>query len=123
MIQTTNYNLSKPELTDTVGVSIPALSADMDIIDTQIKGLANTALLAGNGYFKDKTTGFIIQWGNLTITSSNGSRVTFPIAFPTEVLQIVTSQQDGGGNVINTIGKTGFNIGMIGKSAWFAIGH
>jgi len=120
---TTNYKIPTPEMTDTVGVTIPALKTAFTTIDTQIKSMANTALLSGNGYFQDKTTGFIIEWGNLTVNSGGGSRVTFPLAFPVAVLQIVTSQQDGGGNVINTISKAGFNIGMAGKSSWFAIGH
>ena len=41
MLHTTNYNLSKPELTDTVGISIPALSGNMDLIEAQFLLMAN----------------------------------------------------------------------------------
>ena len=44
MTNTTNYNLSKPALADTVGVSIPALSANMDIIDAQLAAIQNQTI-------------------------------------------------------------------------------
>ena len=42
MQETTNYNLSKPELTDSVGVSIPAYAENADIIDAALKDLEDT---------------------------------------------------------------------------------
>jgi len=39
MQQTTNYNLKKPGMTDTVAASIPAYADNLDDIDTLIKGL------------------------------------------------------------------------------------
>ena len=39
MQQTTNYNLKKPGMTDTVADSIPAYADNLDDIDTLIKGL------------------------------------------------------------------------------------
>ena len=39
--QTTHYNLTKPEMSDTVGADIPALAANFEIIDTQLYN-ANT---------------------------------------------------------------------------------
>lgn len=32
--QTTHYNLTKPEMSDTVGADIPALAANFEMIDT-----------------------------------------------------------------------------------------
>ena len=40
MKTTANFLLNKPELTDSVGVTIPALSANCDIIDAQMHKLA-----------------------------------------------------------------------------------
>lgn len=47
--------------------------------------LTNTILKNGNGYWKDKETGFIIQWGSLTMTANQATTVTLPIAFPNAI--------------------------------------
>ncbi|EIL0034942.1 hypothetical protein LK549_002643 [Salmonella enterica] len=42
---------------------------------------ANIIYLAQNGWFKDSSTGFLIQWGEV-IRAGNGTWVNFPVAFP-----------------------------------------
>ncbi|MGL4938662.1 gp53-like domain-containing protein, partial [Shewanella sp.] len=43
--------------------------------------VTNTLQKAANGYFKDKETGFIIQWGSLSLAANAVSTVTLPVAF------------------------------------------
>lgn len=43
--------------------------------------MTNTLQKAANGYFKDKETGFIIQWGSISLAANTVSTVTLPIAF------------------------------------------
>jgi hypothetical protein len=43
----------------------------------------NTASLAGDGWFKDTSTGMIIQWGTISNTTSSTTNQSFNIAFPT----------------------------------------
>lgn len=123
MKTTTNYNLNEPETSDTVGVTIPALTANMASIDTLIKNNVNTGTASSNGYIKDKSTGIITQWGNILVNTGGGSHVVFAIPFPTNVFMIMTSNGEGNGNVRNTVTLAGFNIGMAGQSSWIAIGN
>jgi len=74
MITTTNYGLSKPELTDKVGATILALANNFGTLD----GLDNitSKVLDYNGYIAFKS-GLIIQWGRNTVPSGAGVHVTF----------------------------------------------
>ena len=61
MQQTTNYNLKKPGMTDTVADSIPAYADNLDDIDTLIKGLDDDKVdkevgkgLSANDYTTDE---------------------------------------------------------------------
>ena len=123
MKKTTNYNLNEPETSDTVGVTIPALATNMVSIDTLIKSSANTALLATNGYFKDATTGFTLQWGSLTVNTGGGSHVTFSTPFAVALYSVVATNWGGTATVINTASLSGFNIGMVGITKWIAVGR
>ncbi len=84
---------------------------------------------ASNGYVK-LSNGLILQWGH---TSGNTSSIIFPIAFPTNVLNVQISFTDltGGvgyaGSFSSSINKSknGFSYGItepIGRF-WFAIGY
>jgi len=48
----------------------------------------NTALRSANGWFKDKATGLILQWGTASVNSTPVP-VNFPIAFPNACLVVV----------------------------------
>lgn len=80
----------------------------------------STASLATNGYFRDVNTGYTRQWGSFSASSgTQGSVVTFPIAFASACfnVQVVTT----GGNTQNvnawiarvlagSLSTTGFTI-------------
>lgn len=78
--------------------------------------------LSQNGYAKF-ANGLIIQWGY-----SNGGEVTFPIQFPTKVLNVIVSplvnNGDVGGNCwyITTLTTTKFNTAFSVARRWIAIG-
>lgn len=81
--------------------------------------------LENNGYVKF-ANGFIIQWGNA------GSRVTFPIEFSTNCLNVVATIQTNGddGNMsknrlyVNSISNAGFSIqNPQGSYRYFAVGY
>ncbi|ELY8039295.1 hypothetical protein SOP30_004419, partial [Salmonella enterica] len=48
---------------------------------------ANIIYLVQNGWFKDSSTGFLIQWGEV-LRAGNGTWVNFPVAFPSTCLGI-----------------------------------
>ncbi|WGE29410.1 phage tail protein [Edwardsiella tarda] len=60
----------------------PASSEPKTVIVDNTQSLKNQALLATNGYFKDTSTGFIVQWGKLEHQSGGTTAVTLPIPFP-----------------------------------------
>ncbi|MFM0060629.1 hypothetical protein PQR64_33900 [Paraburkholderia phytofirmans] len=68
--------------------------------------------LGSNGYQK-LPSGLIIQWGRLNNTANATSTGTFPVAFPTAVLSVVLTGQQGAGNtqayaVLNTYNTSSF---------------
>lgn len=82
--KTPNLNLpqwvgtEKPERTD--------FNAAMGIIDA----IANTSLKNESGWFKDSTTGLIVQWGVVIFPSgTNAHTFSYPIAFPNACLKLV----------------------------------
>lgn len=59
--------------------------------EAQLAEMMNEGLINSSGWFKDKKTGLIIQWGttSIALTSSRGGvDITFPIAFPIECMHI-----------------------------------
>lgn len=80
------------------------MSNAAEMINANFGMLNNTASLAENGWFKDEKTGFIIQWGSVSL-SSDGSSVSngityktnvvhLPIAFPTKIVSVSASPSD-----------------------------
>lgn len=92
-----------------------------------------TELVKGTrGRWKDKSTGFMIQWGMINPGWAGYSQVTFPIAFPNACINVqVSITGDGGKSAINfssvksgTITKSGAQIGYDkGGSYWLAMGY
>ncbi|WP_373963117.1 phage tail-collar fiber domain-containing protein [Kosakonia sacchari] len=75
--------------------------------------LANTAWKAPVGWEKDSTTGMITQWGVATRAAA-GTRINFPIAFPTECVSVqLTLIWQGGFHdrnmYVQPVDNTGFN--------------
>ncbi|WP_461206937.1 gp53-like domain-containing protein [Clostridium sp. DL1XJH146] len=127
MQYTTNYNLKKPDLTDPV--SVGDLNDNMDIVDAQLSEMMNEASFSANGWFKDKKTGLIIQWGSSDFSSSNPRSLSFPIEFPNACLsgsiEMISASQFSTGIAL---GRTAFNVySSCGVQAygfyWFAIGY
>ncbi|MEQ6289626.1 hypothetical protein ACFPAG_03255 [Vogesella sp. GCM10023246] len=84
--------------------------------------------LAASGYQK-LPGGLIFQWGTVASVATTGTAVTFPIAFPTSCLAVVSSCNDAAGNAVTTnnygYSTTGFtaDAGTAGYSQkYFAIG-
>lgn len=87
------------------------MSNAAEMINANFGMLNNTASLAENGWFKDEKTGFIIQWGSVSLSSdgpsvSNGltyktNVVHFPIVFPTKIVSVSASPSDVSGREIS----------------------
>ena len=139
ILDSENYNLFAPTKTGggasgTWGINI---SGNADTVDgyhasdiiNRISA-ANTggivaASLTNNGYVKF-ANGLILQWGNAA------NPVTFPIAFPTTALNVVTTLQTSGdsGNMsknrlyVQTLTTTGFSIqNPQGTYRYYAVGY
>lgn len=85
----------------------------------------NTVSKAANGWFKDTSTGMIIQWGYL---SSASSGLTFPTAFPSACTSITITNAHGRANysiALNTLSNTGatFYSENNGNMYWTAVGY
>lgn len=65
-----------------------------------IQTVLGLAVKSTNGYWKDRNTGFILQWGKDTYPNTSFRAVTFPIAFPSAVryvgVQIESSTSTAG---------------------------
>lgn len=98
-------------------------------------GTKNTASTGSRGWWKCGDTGLIIQWGEDTFSSSKRKTVTFPIAFPNalrNVMAIDTVYVDSDAhNFITTLHTTWTNSQVrfatngasIGQFSWIAIGY
>lgn len=90
------------------------------------KGVMSKAV---NGYWKDPTTGLIIQWGRITHSNSGAVTVTFPIAFPAAVYNVQTTTERSGKvgddhGYIRNVTRTNFVAGFEGVATWWmAIGY
>ncbi|MBE6074185.1 MAG: hypothetical protein E7202_06605 [Selenomonas ruminantium] len=106
------------------GLMTPAMLAKLG------SGGITAASLAANGYVKF-ANGFIVQWGNVTKTSTGYSSITFPISFPTAAFSFVKSSISADGNAgderyvaSDTLSKTGVKTGHDRAGFfWIAIGH
>jgi hypothetical protein len=90
---------------------------------------------ATNGYFWDKETGFIMQWGYNDANLDTNVWVSFPVAVTTiynvtTSLQLNDSWSGFNGIYVASISTTGFNAnrndnldGSVGKFYWQAIGY
>lgn len=67
--------------TQNIGISAAAVGAYSKAESDAKYGAKNTIGKAANGWFKDTTTGLIIQWG-FTNQTGGYQNITFPIAFP-----------------------------------------
>ncbi|BEA72131.1 hypothetical protein D9F79_09005 [Escherichia coli] len=67
--------------TQNIGISATAVGAYSKAESDAKYGAKNTIGKAANGWFKDTTTGLIIQWG-FTNQTGGYQNITFPIAFP-----------------------------------------
>jgi len=82
--------------------------------------------LSGSGYQK-LPGGLILQWGSYSFVASNSASVTFPIAFPTAVLQFGTFLPNTP-TIVTTVSATTSGMTLAGSvsgtysGAWVAIG-
>ncbi|EKR4925349.1 hypothetical protein DWV81_03985 [Escherichia coli] len=90
--------------------------------------------IASKGYQK-LPGGLIIQWGagnaGTGYVGSTGNEMNFPIAFPSQCFQVVTSYDNGGGKIVagaaGNMTRTGFLLRCDASGGnynfrWFAIG-
>ncbi|WP_113640053.1 gp53-like domain-containing protein [Escherichia albertii] len=90
--------------------------------------------IASKGYQK-LPGGLIIQWGagdaGTGYVGSTGNEMNFPIAFPSQCFQVVTSYDNGGGKIVagaaGNMSRTGFLLRCDASGGnynfrWFAIG-
>ena len=140
-----NYTLTLPQATTTlVGTDATQTLTNKTIDGSQLvaSSVAYAKFLTTD-WTNSKTTsgyqklpsGIIIQWGVTASVSDGGSAtVTFPIAFPTALLNaMVTNQGSGGGNFGGTsaalTSTTTMNVGHYNASLnssplmWVAIGY
>lgn len=122
----TGNTLTKATLTAGSGVSITNGTGSITVASTVITASSNTAT---SGYVTF-ANGTIMQWGKATGISTRQS-ITFPIAFPTNVVSI-TAQAASTGTTgveswsVNSYTTSGFEfvINNAGQTAfWFAVGY
>lgn len=115
--------------TGAVYVTGQIIPSDWSNLDARYS-LRNTANGGGNGWFKDTSTGLIIQWGTMR-RLGNITRINYPIAFPNAALSVTSSLVWGGEftkqNIyIQPIDRTAFNyVADTGEttSYFMAIGY
>lgn len=86
--------------------------------------------LLKNGWWMDKATGFIIQWGSYTTSSATFIDVSFSIPFPTAVLSmsntVIRNSRVAGEHNWSAVGNvtlTGFSSGSDEHGTyWIALG-
>ena len=107
----------------------------MDGSSTSLEVTTNAQLIGGtshatNGYHKFPD-GTIIQWGEYMSSSyAFDASITFPIAFPTACLSVVSciyrpsgSNADSNFSGVKSFSVTGAVIGHDPNALWFAIGY
>ncbi len=88
------------------------VSGDGARFNGRLLGFINEALNSGNGWWRDSSTGLLIQWGN-TPAGSDTRQVNFPIPFkawPHAVVHFDDGWYSGGGATWGAVNKslTGF---------------
>ena len=84
---------------------------------------------ATSGYIKF-ANGFIFQWGKVSLTSSSGQSITWPVAFPTACFRAMGHRTDGINQTANICGTsdpgttswTNIDTAATGSYSWFAVG-
>ena len=95
---------------------------------TTLASMTNTASMGVNGWFKDKKTGLIIQWG-VTAQVSGQRTIILPIAFPNNAFVPIATCQYGStiGYVAAGATKTSVilypNDAGVNPISWFVIGN
>ncbi|WP_434082700.1 gp53-like domain-containing protein, partial [Enterobacter cloacae] len=95
----------------------------------RLLGFINEALRSGNGWWRDSSTGFLIQWG-YTLSGSDTRQVKFPIPFrewPHVVVHFDNGWFDPGGATWGAVDKsltgfTGKTSAYLEGGAFIAIG-
>lgn len=96
-----------------------------------IQTVLSSAVKSTNGYWKDKNTGVIIQWGFVN-PSANNFTVVYPISFPTAALNASMTTQRANGNdgrtlQVITLGSSSMNCFAFNhvddNAYWIAIGY
>lgn len=94
-----------------------------------IENVLNTST---NGYWKDKDTGFLIQWGSASVSSNSNTNITFPIAFPNGCRSATISEMTTQTESTKTINLTSKGTTYIGVRnnvdvsltvQWIAVGY
>ena len=106
--------------------------ADLKVALTDFTGVNQSLSEAG---YQKLPGGLIIQWGKVLTNATSGVTVTFPVAFPTEILNLHASDAlDIGGTIstTNNDGKSAItglgtlttcNVKANAGASWFAIGY
>lgn len=137
---TTKANLASPTFTGTPTAPTATVGTNTTQVATTAFTLAEIAAnftgsnqsLGSNGYQK-LPGGLIVQWGNGN-SSAGSLSVTYPIAFPNAIFQVVAvcavtanivavvqSQSASGASILTHIGSTGAGATTVVR--WFAIGY
>ncbi len=136
-------NIKQPATTSYTGVVEKATSSEMvsGAADkfpdaATIQTVLGTLSAAATGYYKDKNSGFILQWGKTGDISLGGTFTdTFAIPFPNACLGAVcslnTSISDNVAHVRNIyanqiqifVSNTGGGGGDVAPAFWFAVGY
>lgn len=110
----------------------PGGVAELDANGILVGAQLGQSSLTANGYQK-LPGGLILQWGSGAYT--DGTAITFPIAFPTGVLSITVTEQSLAadattaiarvGVASDTVTTTGFTVRMDQATSiyWMAVGH
>lgn len=114
-----------------------ATQTQVNNLVSQMADMTNIASLNANGWFKDKKTGLIIQFGTAefsspTINVTNTLAVTFPIAFPNAIYVTLAAPETSNPDTVfgsaANVTKAGFNAKLKRPDAvvtglrWIAIG-
>jgi hypothetical protein len=105
-----------------VGNNVNAI-VTANITDVRVDSRNTANVSSSNGWFKDRVTGFIIQFGSLSVATGAGNHVTLPITFPNGILQLYTTNQTGTGSTNNGATASSFQVANAGWTSWLAIGY
>jgi hypothetical protein len=81
--------------TPIIAQTMNKIEETLEAYDILLTSMTNTANLSGNGWFKDKKTGLIFQWGRIQNTNGvGGVQIDYPTMFPSEVFSCVAFPYD-----------------------------